>query len=251
MDGNGRWARRRGEERCHGHELGATALRRITRRCRAIGISEVTFFALSTENFLRRPAREVRFLTWLLRSYLISERSELLDNDIRLKSIGCTEVFPEDVRAELAETERLTVERRGMVLRLALNYGGRQEILEAALRLASDVSSGRLTMEDARALGEEGFRRYLGDPEMSDPDLLIRTGGECRLSNFLLWHSSYSEIWVTERLWPEFDIQDLDDALRHYASRERRYGALPAPGGIDLFEPAPPVAGAGPVKGAG
>jgi undecaprenyl diphosphate synthase len=248
MDGNGRWARRRGEERCHGHELGANALRRITRRCRSIGIREVTFFALSTENFVRRPAREVKFLTWLLKSYLISERAELLDNDIRLKSIGHTDAFPEEVRAELAETKRLTADRTGMVLRLALNYGGRQEILDAALRLGRDLLAGRLMPEEAEAFGEQDFRRFLSDAEMSDPDLLIRTGGESRLSNFLLWHTSYSEMWVTETLWPDFDVPDLDEALRHYASRERRYGAvgpLGAPGAADLFGPEESVADTG------
>jgi undecaprenyl diphosphate synthase len=163
---------------------------------------------------------------WLLKSYLISERRELLDNNIRLRSIGRTTAFPEDVRAELAETERLTAAQTGMVLRLALNYGGRQEILDAALSLARDVAAGRLSLEDADGVGEDGFRRYLNDADMSDPDLLIRTGGECRLSNFLLWHSSYAEIWVTERLWPDFDVHDLDEALRQYSSRERRYGAV-------------------------
>jgi undecaprenyl diphosphate synthase len=254
MDGNGRWASRRGEERWQGHELGATALRRITRRCRSIGIPEVTFFALSTENFLRRPVREVRFLTWLLKSYLISERPELLDNDIRLKSIGHTEAFPEDVQAELAETQRLTAERNGMVLRLALNYGGRQEILAAARSLARDMSAGRLTSEEVETLDEQGFRRYLGDADMSDPDLLIRTGGECRLSNFLLWHTSYSEIWVTETLWPDFDLPDLEEALRHYSSRERRYGAVgpfPAHGEVALFGPERAVPDTGSGTGGG
>jgi undecaprenyl diphosphate synthase len=226
MDGNGRWARSRGYRRCHGHENGATALRRITRHCRKLGIPELTFFALSTENYERRPAREVRFLMRLLKSYVVSERPELLDNGIRLKSIGSTEVFPEDVRAEITATEKLTARETGMVLRLALNYGGRREILEATRAVARDVATGRLSLADAQALGEDGFRRYFADADMSDPDLLIRTGGECRLSNFLLWQCSYSEIWVSPALWPDFDIPELDAAIRYYAARERRHGAL-------------------------
>jgi len=226
MDGNGRWARRRGYRRFRGHEQGAEALRKVTRYCRRIGIPEVTFFALSTENFLRRPALEVHFLLRLLKDYVISERAELVENDIRLKTIGHTEAFPADVRAEIAETERLTREHQGMVLRLALNYGGRQEILDAVRAFARDVLSGGIDVEEARALGEEGFRRYLEDAGMADPDLLIRTGGQCRLSNFLLWQSSYSEIWITSDLWPDFDVPRLEEALEDYRSRERKYGAL-------------------------
>jgi undecaprenyl diphosphate synthase len=147
-------------------------------------------------------------------------------------------------------TQRLTADRTGMVLRLALNYGGRLEILEAARSLARDMSAGRLTTEEMQTLDEQGFRRYLSDADMSDPDLLIRTGGECRLSNFLLWHTSYSEIWVTETLWPDFDLPDLEEALRQYSSRERRYGALgpfPALGEVVPFgrEGAVPDTGSG------
>ncbi|MBI4600970.1 MAG: di-trans,poly-cis-decaprenylcistransferase [Planctomycetes bacterium] len=226
MDGNGRWARTRGLPRLLGHENGASSLRRVTRRCRSLGIPEITFFALSTENFQRRPKTEVGFLMKLLKSYLVSEREELLENDIRLKAVGDVEALPADVRAELAETERLTRDRGSMVLRLALNYGARQEILEAVARIAREARAGRLTEEDVRALGERGFRRYLADPEMTDPDLLIRTAGEYRLSNFLLWQCSYTEIWVTQELWPDFDVPQLDEALRAYCSRERKYGAV-------------------------
>jgi undecaprenyl diphosphate synthase len=226
MDGNGRWARRRGHRRFRGHEQGAEALRRVTRYCRRLGIPEITFFALSTENYLRRPAREVSFLLRLLKSYVISERTELAENDIRLKTIGHIEAFPADLRAEIAETERLTRGHKSMVLRLALNYGGRQEILDAVWAFARDVLSGNVDLEDARARGEDGFRRYLEDSQMTDPDLLIRTGGQCRLSNFLLWQSSYAEIWITPDLWPDFDVPRLEEALEDYRARERKYGAL-------------------------
>jgi undecaprenyl diphosphate synthase len=226
MDGNGRWARTRRLQRLRGHENGAKSLRRITRYCRSIGIREITFFALSTENFERRPRREVSLLTKLLKSYLVSERDELQENQIRLKSIGHTEAFPPSVRAELAETERLTKNYTAMTLRLALNYGGRQEILDAISTLAAEVQSGRLTAEEVQSLGEQGFRKYLYDSEMSEPDLLIRTAGEYRLSNFLLWQCSYTELWVTEDLWPDFDLPRLKEALHDFCARERKYGAI-------------------------
>ena len=226
MDGNGRWARTRGLQRLLGHENGATSLRRITRYCRSIGIPEITFYALSTENFLRRPRTEVSFLLRLLKSFLVSERPELLENDIRLTHIGHVEDFPPDILRELEETEQLTRDKRGMILRLALNYGSRQEILDGIAALAADVESGKISALDVRAMGEAGFQRYLYDPRMADPDLLIRTAGEYRLSNFLLWQASYAEIWVTKELWPDFDVPALEQALSDYCSRERKYGAL-------------------------
>ena len=226
MDGNGRWARQRGFLRLRGHEEGAKSLRRLTRHCRSIGVEAVTFYALSTENFERRPAAELGFLFRLLKRYLIDERSELLENDIRLKAIGETDALPADVRAELAETERLTALSRGMVLRLALNYGARQEILRAVKRVARQVSSGEIDAAAVEAMGTDDFRRYLWDAEMSDPDLLIRTAGEYRLSSFLLWQVSYAELWVTDALWPDFDVDGLETALTAYAARERKYGAV-------------------------
>lgn len=226
MDGNGRWARQRGLLRLRGHEEGANSLRRLTRHCRSIGVREVTFYALSTENFERRPAAELSFLFRLLKRFLIEERRELLDNDIRLKAIGEVSALPGSVRAELAETERLTALRTGMVLRLALNYGARQEILRAAKQVARRVQCGEMELDALDAMGEDEFRRFLWDGEMSDPDLVIRTAGEYRLSNFLLWQVSYAELWVTEALWPDFDVEGLETALQAYASRDRKYGAV-------------------------
>jgi len=228
MDGNGRWARKLGRARLHGHENGAASLRRITRYCRRIGIQEVTFFALSTENYQRRPAREVNYLMKLLKRYLVDERPEMTDNNIRLAVIGDVAPFPAAVRSELEESLRLTAGFDGMVLRLALNYGSRQEILDAVRCVAGDVLSGKLDRTAVETLDEATFRRYLGDPEMSDPDLVIRTAGEFRLSNFLLWHSSYSEWCITDRLWPDFDVPDLEEALNAYVARNRRYGSLTA-----------------------
>ena len=226
MDGNGRWARRKGFIRIVGHEKGAEALRRVTTRARTLGLCEITFYALSTENFTKRPRKEVDFLMRLLRRFLIKERPELMENQIRLKTIGEVEALPSHVLEELRETERLTVANDAMILRLALNYGARQEILRAMGNLIEDVNAGRLSPDEVVTLAERKFRRYLYDPEMSDPDLLIRTAGEYRLSNFLLWQCSYSEIWVTDCLWPDFEEEHFDEAIDSYARRERKYGAL-------------------------
>lgn len=226
MDGNGRWAKQRGRMRVHGHENGAEALRRITRFCRRIGVREATFYALSTENFRRRPRREIRFLMRLLERFLVAERPELLDNGIRLAVIGDVGALPASVRRELDTTLRLTENLGDMTMRLALNYGSRQEILAAVRRIALDVASGQLTADALEGFDEESFRGYLEDPGMSDPDLVVRTAGELRLSNFLLWQASYSEWWVTDTLWPDFDVPQLEEALREYAARERRYGAV-------------------------
>ena len=226
MDGNGRWAKTTGKLRIHGHEKGAESLREITRYCRQIGIREVTFYALSTENYHRRPAWEIRFLMNLLKRFLINERSELLENAIRLAVIGNIGALPDFVRREIDETLRLTANLDGMVMRLALNYGSRQEILDAVGRAFRDVQDGTLGPTALETLDEETFRNYLDDPRMPDPDLVIRTAGEFRLSNFLLWQSSYSELWITDRLWPDFDVCTLEEALAAYVSRERKYGAI-------------------------
>lgn len=240
MDGNGRWAKRRGRVRVFGHENGAESLRRITRFCRRIGVRETTFYALSTENYQRRPQSELRFLMRLLERFLIDERPELTENGIRLTVIGDVSTFPVSVRRELDTTMRLTEDLDAMTLRLALNYGSRQEILEAVRRIAAEVAAGRLRPEELESLDEEMFRTYLEDPEMTDPDLVVRTAGELRLSNFLLWQASYSEWWITDTLWPDFDVPHLEEALRAYAGRERRYGAIhaiaPAPAPAIGFE---------------
>ncbi len=226
MDGNGRWARQKGWRRLRGHEEGASSLRRITRRCRALGVQETTFYALSTENYQRRPPEEVRFLMKLLKRYLIDERPELMKNNIELRTVGDVDALPDDVRAELEETRELTRGNDAMVMRLALNYGSRQELLAAIQRIVDEVLAGRLERSELENLDEESFAAYLGDPTLTDPDLVVRTAGEYRLSNFLLWQSSYSELWFTEKLWPEFDVPDLDEALAAYVQRERRYGAV-------------------------
>ena len=229
MDGNGRWARSRGFLRLRGHEMGAESLRRITRYAARIGIPEVTFFALSTENFRRRPRPEVGFLMGLLEDYMIREREELEENNIRLKTLGHLEELPERVQKETAITVQGSAHHTGMVLRLALNYGSRREIMDGVRKAAEAILAGRV---DPASLGEDEFRRFLYDPEMSDPDLLIRTAGEMRLSNFFLWQLSYTELWVTDVLWPEFDVPHFEEALRVFTGRPRKFGSLdPAPAG--------------------
>ena len=222
MDGNGRWARRRGFPRRRGHAEGAESVRTVVRECARRGVEQLTLYVFSTENW-RRPRTEVRFLMSLLRKFLISERDEMMQNRIRLKAIGRLEELPPRVRADLEKSCEMTRANTGMILRLALNYGGRQEILDAARRLLRDARDDRI---DPERLSEDDLKRYLYDTEMTDPDLLIRTGEEMRLSNFLLWELSYTELWFTETCWPDFRAEALDRAFQAYAKRHRRYGGL-------------------------
>ncbi len=224
MDGNGRWAQARGEPRIVGHEAGAESVRAITRECARLGVGELTLYAFSNENW-KRPQEEVDLLMGLLRRYLIDERPEIMDNDIRFRVIGRTASMPEPVLEEMRQTISMSADNPGMVLRLALSYGGRQEIIDAAARLVE------LAKEDparaaALAASEDGFRSQLYEPGMRDPDLLIRTAGEQRISNFLLWQISYSEIHVTSVMWPEFREAQLHAAFADYQGRERRFGGL-------------------------
>ncbi len=224
MDGNGRWARSQSMLRVMGHEEGARSVREVTTSCAEIGVERLTLYAFSAENW-KRPQREINFLMKLLRQYLVNERPTIADNDIRFTAIGRLHELPPDVQAELNETICMSQGNRGMVLCLALSYGGRAEILDATRRLAEDVRAGRV---DPAAVDEPLFRRYLYDPQMPDPDLLIRTAGEMRVSNFLLWQISYAEFWVTPVFWPEFRREHLYEGIRDFANRERRFGAVMA-----------------------
>jgi len=226
MDGNGRWAQARGLARVTGHEHGVESVRAVTRHGARLGLEQLTLFAFSTENW-KRPRTEVRTLMRLLRRYLIEERPELMENDIRLVSIGRIEGLPRDVQRALRETESLTAGNEGMHLCLALNYGARLEMADAARRLALDAAAGRV---DVGRLDEVGLERALAarlyQPHMPPLDLLIRTAGERRLSNFLLWQMSYAEFYVAEVCWPEFREADLEEALRDFARRTRTFGGL-------------------------
>ena len=222
MDGNGRWAQARGMPRVEGHRAGIASVRTITTACARMGVRSLTLYAFSVENW-KRPRPEVGYLMRLLRIFLHRERRTLMDNDVRLRCIGRLEELPREALAELRRTEHLTRKNHGMLLRLALSYGSRTEIADAVRALARDVQAGRL---DPAGVDEETLRGYLYDPDTPDPDLIIRTAGEMRFSNFLLWQMSYSELYVSDVCWPEFRKPELLEALRAYAGRRRKYGGL-------------------------
>ena len=222
MDGNGRWAREHGLERLFGHESGAETIREITRECSRLGVRRLTLYAFSADNW-KRPAPEISGLMSLLAGYLVRERAEIMDNNIRFTAIGRLDQLPEDVRLEVDRTTSMSASNTGMVLSLALAYGGRSEIVDAVRRLARDVKEGRVAPDD---IDERSIGRYLYDPEAPDPDLLIRTGGDLRVSNFLLWQISYTELWVTPVKWPEFTKERLHEAIREYSGRDRRFGGI-------------------------
>jgi undecaprenyl diphosphate synthase len=222
MDGNGRWARQQGLARIRGHKQGVESVREITRECAKKNIQQLTLYAFSQENW-KRPQREINFLMKLLKEFLISERKEVEENNIRLTAIGRIQGLPEDIQKEIALSIEKSRRNTGMILCLALNYGGRAEIVDAAQAIARDVKNGKMNIGE---IDEETFKHYLYMKNMPDPDLLIRTGGDMRVSNFLLWEISYSELWVTPVCWPEFRKEHLEIALNDYRCRERRFGGL-------------------------
>lgn len=222
MDGNGRWARQRLLNRVKGHERGAETVRTVVRTCREAGVSYLTLYAFSTENW-ERPQAEVAALMTLLRRFLIQETEELLENGIRLNAIGQVERLPTEVRETLAQVMAATQHNTDMTLNLALSYGGRMEIVEMTRRIAQEVKAGVLEPEE---VSRDLVARYLYTRDMPDPDLLIRTSGEMRVSNFLLWQIAYAEIFITPTLWPDFNRDELLDIFRWYQSRERRFGRV-------------------------
>jgi undecaprenyl diphosphate synthase len=222
MDGNGRWARAQGLRRVFGHESGAESVREITRECARIGVGRLTLYAFSADNW-KRPKREVDFLMSLLKKYLIQERGEIMDNNIRLTAVGRLEALPADVIREYEKTRQMSASNTGMTLSLAINYGARQEIIDGIRRLATDIASGKVKPDKV----DEGlFATYLYDAAAPDPDLLIRTGGDIRVSNFLLWQISYTELYVTTVQWPDFRKANLHEAIRDFSGRDRRFGAI-------------------------
>ena len=223
MDGNGRWAESRGWLRVRGHREGTNSVREITTAAAELGVKSLTLYAFSRENW-KRPELEVSTLMRLLRFFLRRERKTLMDGGIRLKAIGRDGDLPGFARKALDETVRLTENNPGMTLRLALSYGSRTELADAAKRLARDLASGAI---DEGSVNEDTLRSYLYDPETPDPDLVIRTAGEMRLSNFLLWQASYAEFYVTDVCWPDFRRPELYDAIREFAGRKRKFGGLP------------------------
>ena len=222
MDGNGRWAQRQNLPRIEGHRRGVASVRRTVEECTRLGIEQLTLYCLSSENW-KRPQSELDFLMHLLEQYMIEERSTIMKQDVRVRTIGRRCGIPEGVLREIDKTIELSANNKGTCLCLAINYGGRGEIVDAISRIAHDVKQGQV---DPELLTEERIGEYLYTAGMPDPDLLIRTSGEMRISNFLLWLLSYSEIWVTEKCWPEFEESDLHEAIEIYSGRERRYGGL-------------------------
>lgn len=220
MDGNGRWAVEQGLPRVRGHEAGADTVRAIVRACGERDIEALTLYSFSTENW-GRPGDEVEALMALLARFLVDERDELMGNKVRLRGIGQLERLPDHVRRLLEEATRLTAGNDGLLLTLALSYGSRAEIVEAVRHIASEVAEGALSPD---AIDEQTITDRLYTAGVPDPDLLIRTSGEMRLSNFLLWQLAYAELYVTDVYWPDFREPHLDVALEAYARRQRRFG---------------------------
>jgi len=224
MDGNGRWAQAQGFPRSKGHEVGAESVRAVVRACRKQGVEVLTLYSFSTENW-NRPPEEVSALMSLLKRYVLQERSELMEQGIRIQVIGQMSRLPLFVRKPLSVLCRDSVGNHGMVLNLALSYGGRAEIVAAVRQIARDAVAGRI---DADAVTEQMVTERLDTAGLPDPDLLIRTSGERRLSNFLLWQTAYTEMYVTETHWPEFREAELGKAFQAFASRRRRFGKTDA-----------------------
>ena len=223
MDGNGRWARKRHLPRIAGHRAGIGAVRQVVEACTRLGVPCLTLYAFSVENW-KRPRTEVKLLMGLLREYLKKELDEMNRNNIRFGAIGRIDTLPKTVERDLHDTVEKTKSNTGLRLTLALNYGGRAEMIDAVRSLVSQVKENGAF--DPETITEQSFSRYLYTHDMPDPDLLIRTSGEMRLSNFLLWQVAYSEIWVTDVLWPDFTERELFQAIIDFQRRERRYGGL-------------------------
>jgi undecaprenyl diphosphate synthase len=220
MDGNGRWAKRRGLPRVAGHREGVKSVRDVVEACAQLGVKYLTLFAFSTENW-RRPKEEIDTLMKLLIKTIRSETEKLHKNDIKLMAIGDIDSLPKEVRQELKEAMEKTKNNKRMVLNLALSYSGRWEIIEAVKEIARDVKKGKVKIEE---IDDKLFSNYLKTAGIPDPDLLIRTSGELRISNFLLWQIAYTELYITDCLWPDFRRKHLYEAIRDYQRRERRFG---------------------------
>jgi undecaprenyl diphosphate synthase len=220
MDGNGRWAERRGLSRLEGHHRGKESVRAVVETTRRLGIPHLSLFAFSTENW-QRPRREVSGLMRLLQRYLRTELERMMENEVRLQAIGDVARLPDVVRRELERAIEATRNNRRLTVGFCLSYGGREDIVQAARQLAQEVKAGRLRPDDIDA---ELFAARLGTRGFPDPDLLIRTSGEMRISNFFLWQMAYTEIYVTDGLWPDFGEREFLTALAHYQRRERRFG---------------------------
>ena len=228
MDGNGRWAGRRSLKRFLGHQQGAKSVQLVTETASRIGLPWLTLYAFSLENSLRRPRAEVNFLMRLLKTYLENNVERMMDNNVRMQYIGRTHDLPHEVQDKMRWVQETTSRNTGTTLTLALNYGARSEMVDAFRRLATEIKHKHISPEH---ITEEDIHRHLYTAHMPDPDLLIRTSGEQRISNFLLWQIAYTEIFVTERYWPDFRGIHLLEAIGDFQRRERRYGGIGEDGG--------------------
>lgn len=222
MDGNGRWAERRHLPRIEGHRRGVASVRRTVEEAARLHLDQLTLYCLSSENW-KRPQPELDFLMHLLEQYMIEERTTIMRQNIVVRVIGRRDGIPAATLAEMDKTVEMSAANSGTRLCLAINYGARGELLDAVRRIAAEAKSGRLQPD---AIDEATISSNLYTAGMPDPDLLIRTAGEMRVSNFLLWQISYAELWVTDRCWPEFEIADFHQAIRDFAARDRRFGAI-------------------------
>ena len=229
MDGNGRWAGQRLLKRFQGHQQGAEAVQGVTETAARIGLPWLTLYAFSLENNLRRPRAEINFLMRLLKTYLEANLRRMMDNNIRIKYIGRTHELPADVQDKMRWAEEATARNTGTTLTLALNYGGRSELVDAFRSLTAEMKQNH---QSAERITEEDIHRHLYTAHMPDPDLLIRSSGEMRISNFLLWQVAYTEIFVTDRLWPDFRGIHLLEAIADFQLRERRFGGLGEGSGV-------------------
>ena len=222
MDGNGRWAQNKGLPRIEGHRHGVNTVRMISETATELKIAAITLYCLSSENW-KRPQAELDFLMHLLEQYLIEERRTIMDQGLRLKVIGRRDRLPDDVLKEMDRTLQMSANNAGTELVLAIDYGGRDEITKVTRDIASEVAAGTLELD---AVDENTIDSRLYTADLPEVDLLIRSGGDMRISNFLLWQISYSEIWITEKCWPDFTRQDFLNAIREFNSRQRRFGGL-------------------------
>lgn len=222
MDGNGRWAKKRGLPRSAGHSAGADTLKKIVTECNKMGIKYITVYAFSTENW-KRPKDEVDYLMNLLMDYLVNAETTLAGENVVIKAIGLREQLSEELQKQIKKTEEFTKNNSGIVMNIALNYGAREELVRAMKNIATKVKDGTVDIDDINA---DLISDNLYTENQPDPDLIIRTSGEERISNFLLWQLAYSELWFTNKLWPDFSIADLHQAIIDYQSRNRRYGGV-------------------------
>jgi undecaprenyl diphosphate synthase len=222
MDGNGRWARSRGLPRIEGHRRGVTSVRSVVEEAARCGLTQLTLYCLSSENW-KRPALELELLMGLLKRFVVAERKLLMQQGIRLTSIGRVDRLPKGALAELQKTRDITSDNAGLNLCLAIDYGARDEIVTAVRSIADKVRAGQLNVDE---ISEETISSHLSTAGSPDPDLMIRTAGEMRVSNFLLWQLSYAELWVTDLFWPDFRAEHFREALKSFAGRDRRFGGL-------------------------